>query len=80
MYIHSQSYWLNLPVLQNQKKVEFLKIAKRFENGLVIANLEFSLDTCNIKLLQRGDPEDRTKRKPSQEKYDDLINYIMNFL
>ncbi|MFD2924185.1 hypothetical protein [Halobacillus naozhouensis] len=71
-------YWLNLPVLHNRKMVEFLKITKSFESGAVVANLEFSIDTANIRLLQRTTNAEH--KKPTQEKYDDLINYLKEFL
>ncbi|MFC7319831.1 hypothetical protein [Halobacillus campisalis] len=73
-------YWLNLPVLQNRKMVEFLKIIKSMETGFVVANLEFSIDTANIRLLQRSSYENAEHKKPTQEKYDDFINYLCDFL
>ncbi len=60
--------------------VEFLKIAKTFESGVVVANLEFSLDTANIRLLQRSSYDNAEHKKPTQEKYDDLISYLQYFL
>lgn len=73
-------YWLNLPVLQNKKAIELLQIVKTLDNGTVIANLEFSLDTANIKLHQKGSKEFNGDHKPSQEKYDDFINFILDFI
>ncbi|SDX62344.1 hypothetical protein [Salimicrobium album] len=73
-------YWLNLPVLHRRKMVEFLKITKNFNSGIVVANLEFSNETANVRLLQRTSYENAEHKKPSQQKYDDLINYLCNFL
>jgi hypothetical protein len=73
-------YWLNLPVLQTRQAVEFLKIVKTLPSGLVIANLDFSLETANVRLLQRSKHEDVENKKPNQEKYDDAIDFLNIFL
>lgn len=70
----SNLYWLNLSVLQNAKEVEYLKIVVQVPSGgVVVANLEFSLDTANIKLLQKNKQDGA---KPSQEKYDDILDFL----
>lgn len=74
----SNLYWLNLSVLQNTKEVEFLKIITQVpSDGVAIANLEFSLDTANIKLIQRSNFDGA---KPTQEKYDDVLDFLKNFI
>ncbi|MDP7981023.1 hypothetical protein [Bacillus multifaciens] len=73
-------YWLNLPVLQNKKSIESLQIVKILDNGTVIANLEFSLETANIKIHQKGSEEISGDYKATQEKYDDFINFILPFI
>lgn len=74
----SNLYWLNLSVLQNAKEVEFLKIVTQVPSeGVAVANLEFSLDTANIRLLQRNKQEGA---KPTQEKYDDVLDFINKFI
>jgi hypothetical protein len=73
-------YWLNLPVLQTRQAVEFLKIVKTLPSGLVIANLDFTLETANVRLLQRSKHDDVENKKPSQEKYDDTIDFLKVFL
>ncbi|PFV57421.1 hypothetical protein COL00_05155 [Bacillus cereus] len=72
-------YWLNLPVLQHRKAIEFLQLVKIFPSGTVIANLEFSLNTANIRILQKTN-EEITDGKPTQEKYDDFINFVLEFI
>ncbi|MGV5537604.1 hypothetical protein [Bacillus sp. XB1] len=72
-------YWLNLPVLQNRQAVEFLQIVKILASGNIVSNLEFSLDTANIRILQKSN-EEITDGKPTQEKYDDFINFIIEFI
>ncbi|MEC1155522.1 hypothetical protein [Cytobacillus horneckiae] len=76
----SNLYWLNLSVLQSTKSVEFLKIIPQLDNGSAIVNLEFSLETANVKLHQRTHLEGTDGIRPSQEKYDDVINYLMQFI
>ncbi|PEA32949.1 hypothetical protein [Bacillus toyonensis] len=73
-------YWLNLPVLQNKKSIESLQIVKILDNGTVIANLEFSLETANVKIHQKGNEEISGDYKATQEKYDDFINFILPFI
>ncbi|SDN45960.1 hypothetical protein SAMN04488137_4526 [Fictibacillus solisalsi] len=73
-------YWLNLPVLQSRQAVEFLKIVKSLPSGLVIVNLDFSLDTANVRLMQRSKHEDVENKKPNQEKYDDTIDFLNFFI
>ncbi|NWQ40394.1 hypothetical protein MLOOGBEN_06735 [Bacillus sp. EB106-08-02-XG196] len=75
----SNLYWLNLSVLQNTKAIEFLKIITQVESGAVVVNMEFSLDTANIRLLQRSAVEESGAR-PSQEKYDEIIDFIKPFI
>ncbi|OEH53134.1 hypothetical protein AQ616_17800 [Oceanobacillus sp. E9] len=72
-------YWLNLPVLLNRKKIEFLKVSKNLANGIVIANLEFVNETANVRILQKSS-HDNPGKKATQEKYDDFINYLNPFL
>ncbi|WP_419962088.1 hypothetical protein [Psychrobacillus sp. BM2] len=76
----SNLYWLNLSVLQNTKEVEFLKIITQVPNGAAIVNLEFSLETANIKLLSRSNYEGSDGAKPSQEKYDDVLDFLIKFI
>lgn len=74
----SNLYWLNLSVLQNAQEVEFLKIVTQVpSDGVAVANLEFSLDTANIRLLQRNKQDGA---KPTQEKYDDVLDFIKKFI
>ncbi|MGD6968690.1 hypothetical protein ACQCVP_19920 [Rossellomorea vietnamensis] len=76
----SNLYWLNLSVLQTTEKVEFLKILTHLNSGVAFVNLEFALETANIRILQRNfyDGEDSTK--PSQEKYDDFLDFLLPYL
>lgn len=76
----SNLYWLNLSVLQSTESIEHLKIISQLDSGTAVANLEFSLDTANIRVLQRNSYKGEMGAKPSQEKYDDLINFIMQFV
>lgn len=73
----SNLYWINLSVLLNVEKVEYLKIVPYLESGSSIVNLEFALDTANIKLLKRRDENGDT---PNQHKYDDVIEFIIPFI
>ncbi|PFF54086.1 hypothetical protein COJ37_11925 [Bacillus cereus] len=73
-------YWLNLPVLLNRRAIEYLKIIKRLESGTAIVNLEFSLNTANIRILHKNKSEEIENKQPTQEKYDDFINFIMPFI
>lgn len=76
----SNLYWLNLSVLQNTRAVEYLKIIPILPNGVAMVNLEFSLNTANVKLLQRGKHDEPESTKPSQEKYDDVLDFIIKFI
>jgi hypothetical protein len=74
-------YWLTLPVLQNQKAAEFLKIAKKFPSGFVIFNLMYSLNTINVRLMQRSDhPDKELERQPNDQKYSEVIDFLIPFL
>lgn len=74
----SNLYWLNLSVLQNAKEVEFLKIVMQIPSGgVAVVNLEFSLDTANIRLLQRSKQDGA---KATQEKYDDVLDFLKKFI
>jgi len=74
-------YWLNLPVLQEQQEVEFLKIAKTFPSGFAIFTLEYTLDTLKVQLLQRSpQPDEDLDRQPTDEKYNEIIDFIVPFL
>lgn len=74
----SNLYWLNLSVLQNTKEVEFLKIVTQVpSNGVAVANLEFTLETANIRLLQKNKQDGA---KPTQEKYDDVLDFLKKFI
>lgn len=74
-------YWLNLPILQDQKKVESLKLIKKLSNGYRIAKLEFSLDTANVRLLQKNEhPDQEYHRQPTDEDYSEMIEYLVGFM
>jgi len=74
-------YWLNLPVLQERKKVESIKLIKKLSNGYRIAKLEFSLETANVRILQRNDhPDKEYHRQPTDEDYTEMIDYIVGFM
>lgn len=74
-------YWLNLPILLDQKSIESLKIAKSLEQGFVIFSLTFSLETVNLKLFQRSEhPDKELERAPSDEKYSDVVSFLLPFL
>ncbi|KON69647.1 hypothetical protein AKG34_13420 [Peribacillus butanolivorans] len=75
----SNLYWLNLSVLQSTKSVEFLKIVPQLESGAAIVNLEFSYETANIRLLQRTTYDGSEGIRPTQEKYDEVIDFIKPF-
>ncbi|MCZ0872736.1 hypothetical protein [Peribacillus sp. AS_2] len=76
----SNLYWLNLSVLQSTQSVEFLKIIPQLESGAAIVNLEFSYDTANIRILQRTTYDGTEGIRPTQEKYDEVIDFIKPFL
>ncbi|MCG7318023.1 hypothetical protein [Brevibacillus laterosporus] len=77
----NELYWLNLPILLDQKAVESLKIGKMFQSGFVIFTLGYSLDTANLRILQRSThPDESLDRQPSDEKYYDVVNFINQFL
>lgn len=74
-------YWLNLPILQEQKKVESMKLIKNLSNGYRIAKLEFSLETANVRVLQRNDhPDKEYHRQPTDEDYSEMIDYLVGFM
>ncbi|WP_077736739.1 hypothetical protein [Bacillus sonorensis] len=74
-------YWINLSVLLNQKEIEFLKIGKFFNAGFVIFNLTVSLNTLNVRLMQRSShPDNELERQPNDQKYEEVIEFINNFL
>ncbi|CAF1811845.1 MULTISPECIES: hypothetical protein [Bacillus subtilis group] len=74
-------YWINLSVLLNQKEIEFLKIGKQFNAGMVIFNLTASLSTINVKLMQRSShPDSELERQPTDQKYDEVVEFVNMFL
>ncbi|CAI6274059.1 hypothetical protein NRS6186_11470 [Bacillus subtilis] len=74
-------YWINLSVLLNQQEIEFLKIGKLFDAGFVIFNLSASLNTINIRLMQRSShPDNELERQPNDQKYDEVIEFVNKFL
>lgn len=73
-------YWLNLPVLLSRKAIEYLKIVKILDSGTAVVNLEYSQNTANIRILHKNKLEEVENKQPSQEKYDDFINFIMPFI
>ncbi|MDX5914134.1 hypothetical protein [Bacillus cereus group sp. BfR-BA-01026] len=70
-------YWLNLPVLLNRKAIEYLKIQKTLPSGFATVHLEYSLDTANIKILQKSKKKTNENKQATQEKYDDFIKFIL---
>lgn len=77
----NELYWINLPVLKSERKVEHLKIGKSFESGFAIFTLDFSLDTANIRLLKRSShPDEEIQRQPSDQKYLDVVEFIYPFI
>ncbi|MBU7318216.1 hypothetical protein [Paenibacillus oleatilyticus] len=77
----NELYWINLPVLKSERKVEHLKIGKSFESGFAIFTLDFSLDTANIRLLKRSShPDEEIQRQPSDQKYLDVVEFIYPFM
>lgn len=74
-------YWINLSVLLNQQEIEFLKIGKLFNAGFVIFNLTASLNTINIRLMQRSShPDNELERQPTDHKYDEVVEFVNKFL
>ncbi|SDM30965.1 hypothetical protein SAMN05428961_11359 [Paenibacillus sp. OK060] len=74
-------YWLNLPILQDEKKVESMKLAKKLSSGYRIAKFEFSLDTANVRLLQRNEhPDKEYHKQPTDEDYSEMIEYLVSFM
>lgn len=77
----NELYWLNLPILLDQKSVESLKIGKMFPSGFVIFTLGYSLETANLRILQRSThPDESLDRQPTDEKYYDVVDFINQFL
>ncbi|WP_019638931.1 hypothetical protein [Paenibacillus fonticola] len=77
----NELYWINLPILKSERKVEHLKIGKSFESGFAVFTLDFSLDTANIRLLKRSShPDEEIQRQPSDQKYLDVIQFIYPFM
>ncbi|SDF05155.1 hypothetical protein SAMN04488542_10573 [Fontibacillus panacisegetis] len=74
-------YWSNLATLLEQRKIEFLKIGTVIPSGFIDANLELKIDTAHIRLnlSSRGKPDDGKKR-PSDEKYNDFVDYLLPFI
>ncbi|MEK3747884.1 hypothetical protein NYE25_06540 [Paenibacillus sp. FSL E2-8871] len=74
-------YWSNLATLLEQRKIEFLKIGTLVPSGFVDVNLEFRIETANIKLNQssKGTPSEGDKR-PTDEKYSDFVDYLLPFI
>ncbi|EMN7731510.1 hypothetical protein WB980_004916 [Bacillus cereus] len=70
-------YWLNLPVLLKRRAIEYLKIQKTLPSGFATVHLEYSLDTANIKILQKSKKKTNENKQPTQEKYDDFIKFIL---
>lgn len=74
-------YWQNLLVLQEEKAVESLKLAQIFSSGFVESKLEFSLETANVRVHQRIEhPDKKMRQQATDEKYNDLIEYLHPFL
>lgn len=74
-------YWNNLVVLQEQKKVESLKLVKSLASGIVISKLDFSLDTANVRILKRSNhPNEEARKQPNDEKYNEFIDYLLPFI
>ncbi|MBS9367232.1 hypothetical protein JL732_10000 [Listeria welshimeri] len=70
-------YWLNLAVLLDVKSVEFLKLILFIDNQSSIVNLDFSLETGNVKLLKNTPGQDGVM--PNQIKYDSILNELSKF-
>ncbi|EHX2086307.1 hypothetical protein K3T88_001249, partial [Listeria monocytogenes] len=70
-------YWLNLAVLLDVKSVEFLKLILFIDSQTSIVNLDFSLETGNIKLLKNTAGQDGAM--PNQIKYDSVLNELSKF-
>lgn len=74
-------YWNNLSVLIEQGRVEFLQMVKGFPSGTVIANLNFTLDTANAKVLKKNANPDKDTHQPYADKsYLELVDYLLPFL
>lgn len=74
-------YWNNLSVLIEQGRVEFLQLVKGFPSGTVIANLNFTLDTANAKILKKNANPDKDIHQPYADRsYLELIDYLLPFL
>lgn len=71
-------YWLNLAVLLDVKSIEFLKLVLYIDQLSSVVNLDFSLDTGNIKLIKNKVGEDGTM--PTQQKYDLVLNELMPYI
>ncbi|GBF72373.1 hypothetical protein PA598K_00622 [Paenibacillus sp. 598K] len=77
----NELYWLNLLVLQEEQAVESLKLVKSLPSGFAVSRLEFSLETANVRVLQRTDhPDKEVHRQPTDEKYSDMVDYLLKFL
>ncbi|MEH7184451.1 hypothetical protein V7104_15625, partial [Bacillus subtilis] len=64
-----------------QQEIEFLKIGKLFNAGFVIFNLTASLNTINIRLMQRSShPDNELERQPTDHKYDEVVEFVNKFL
>ncbi|MBC1631853.1 hypothetical protein HB948_00325 [Listeria welshimeri] len=70
-------YWLNLAVLLDVKSVEFLKLILFIDSQSSIVNLDFSLETGNVKLLKNTPGQGGVM--PNQIKYDSVLNELSKF-
>ncbi|OBZ14402.1 hypothetical protein A8L34_10700 [Bacillus sp. FJAT-27264] len=74
-------YWLNLPILQGEQKVESMKLIKKLSDGYRIAKFEFSLETANVRLLQKNEHPDKDyHRQPTDADYSEMIEYLVGFM
>ncbi|MNW58804.1 hypothetical protein D3C74_366870 [compost metagenome] len=58
-----------------------MKLIKKLSDGYRIAKFEISLETANVRLLQKNEHPDKDyHRQPTDEDYSEMIEYLVGFM